>query len=91
VKLRFTTPALADLASIFRLHRHPFPGERGSRRAENKDYYRSFTTPSEYDPAIRRLPVTAYPYLIFYEIADDEIIIHAVRHTARDPSSMPGA
>jgi len=29
--------------------------------------------------------------LIFYEITGDEIIIHAVRHGARDPSGMPGA
>jgi toxin ParE1/3/4 len=29
--------------------------------------------------------------LIFYEIANDEIIIHAIRHAARDPSGMPGA
>ena len=42
------------------------------------------------DPTIRRLGTTPYPYLIFYEIAGDEIIIHAVRHGARDPSSMPG-
>jgi hypothetical protein len=43
------------------------------------------------DPTIRRLTTLPYPYLIFYEITDAEIIIHAVRHAARDPSSMPGA
>jgi toxin ParE1/3/4 len=37
----------------------------------------------------RRLTVHPFPYLIFYEIRDDEIIIHGVRHSARDPSSMP--
>ena len=42
------------------------------------------------EPSIRRLPTPPYPYLIFYEAAEEEIIIHAVRHTARDPSSMPG-
>jgi toxin ParE1/3/4 len=36
------------------------------------------------------LPTPPYPYLIFYKVAEDEIIIHAIRHTARDPSSMPG-
>ena len=39
------------------------------------------------DPTIRRLPTTPYPYLIFYEIGIDEIIIHAVRHAARDPDA----
>ena len=41
------------------------------------------------DPSIRR--INTGPYLIFYEAAEDEIIIHAVRHGARDPGSMPGA
>jgi plasmid stabilization system protein ParE len=42
------------------------------------------------DPSIRRLTITPYPYLVFYEAREKEIIIHAVRHSARDPSSMPG-
>jgi hypothetical protein len=32
-----------------------------------------------------------YPYLIFYEVVGDEVTIHAVRHSARNPRSMPGA
>jgi toxin ParE1/3/4 len=43
------------------------------------------------EPTIRRVTVLPYPYLIFYEATDEEIIIHAVRHAARDPSGMPGA
>jgi toxin ParE1/3/4 len=43
------------------------------------------------DPTIRRMTITPYPYLIFYEAADDEIVIHAVRHGARDPAGNPGA
>lgn len=43
------------------------------------------------DPAIRRINTSPYPYLIFYEINGEDIIIHAVRHSARDPSGMPGA
>jgi plasmid stabilization system protein ParE len=42
------------------------------------------------EPGIRRLVISPYPYLIFYEVAADEVIIHAVRHASRDPSSMPG-
>jgi toxin ParE1/3/4 len=37
------------------------------------------------------MTTTPYPYLVFYEISETEIIIHAVRHAARDPSGMPGA
>jgi plasmid stabilization system protein ParE len=32
-----------------------------------------------------------YSYLVFYEATESEIIIYAVRHAARDPSSMPGS
>lgn len=42
------------------------------------------------DPTIRRMVASPYPYLIFYEATDTEIIIHAIRHAARDPSSMRG-
>jgi plasmid stabilization system protein ParE len=38
------------------------------------------------DPTIRRVTTTPHPYLIFDEATDAEIIIHAVRHSARDPS-----
>ncbi|MEI9426593.1 type II toxin-antitoxin system RelE/ParE family toxin [Mesorhizobium sp. Cs1299R1N3] len=40
------------------------------------------------DPAIRRLATVPYPYLIFYEAADEEIIVHAVRHGARSPCQV---
>jgi len=29
--------------------------------------------------------------LVFYEATDTEVIIHAIRHGARDPAGMPGA
>ena len=43
------------------------------------------------DPVIRRLMAVPYPYLIFYEVTETEIVIHGVRHAARDPSGMPGS
>lgn len=35
---------------------------------------------------IRRVVATPYPYLVFYRVAADEIIILAIRHAARDPA-----
>jgi plasmid stabilization system protein ParE len=35
------------------------------------------------------LIATPYPYLVFYEIGEEEIIIHAIRHAARDPLDDP--
>jgi toxin ParE1/3/4 len=34
---------------------------------------------------IRRFPVVGYPYLVFYEIIEDEIAIVHIRHGARRP------
>ncbi len=42
------------------------------------------------DPSIRRLATAPHPYLIFYEATQTEIIVHAVRHGARNPAGMPG-
>ena len=34
---------------------------------------------------IRRVPVVTYPYLVFYEIRGEYIVIHHIRHGARRP------
>jgi toxin ParE1/3/4 len=38
-------------------------------------------------PGVRRLSVSPYPYLIFYRVTDDEVIIQRMRHTSRRPVS----
>jgi hypothetical protein len=35
-------------------------------------------------------PLHRIPYLIFYEIAEDEVIVVGIRHGTRRPGSMPG-
>jgi toxin ParE1/3/4 len=96
VKLRYTLPALADLNSI--LHYIAAHSPQGARRVQARlqtiidlllmHPHVGIRTD---DPTIRRLMTPPYPYLIFYEVAETEIIIHAVRHAARDPSGMPGS
>jgi hypothetical protein len=65
------------------------------------------TRRSQLSPRLHRGPFTArraprsgriqaiidllLPYVIFYEATEAELIIHAIRHSARDPSSMLGA
>ena len=39
---------------------------------------------------MRRIVVTPFPYLIFYREGRDEIVVHAVRHAARRPSTTLG-
>ncbi|MDR3533820.1 MAG: type II toxin-antitoxin system RelE/ParE family toxin [Rhodopila sp.] len=96
MKLRYTRPALADLSAILDYIAARSP--QGARRVQARIQalidalviHPHIGTRTS-DPAIRRLTTTSHPYLIFYEVADAEVIIHAVRHAARDPSGMPGA
>jgi toxin ParE1/3/4 len=96
VRLRYTLPALADLSEILDYIAAHSP--RGARRVQARikaltdlllqyPHIGSRTN----DPAIRRMTTTPYPYLVFYEATETEIIIHAIRHAARDPSGMPGS
>ena len=96
MRLRYTVPALADLGAILDYVVAHSP--QGARRVQTRIQavidlllvypYVGVRTD---DPTIRRLTALPYPYVIFYEATDAEIIIHAVRHTARDPQGTPGA
>jgi toxin ParE1/3/4 len=95
VKLRYTQPALADLRSI--LDHIAAQSPQGAKRVQGRiqSIIGLLLTHPDIgirtdDPTIRRLTTTPYPLLVFYEITATEIVIHAVRHAARDPSGMPG-
>jgi plasmid stabilization system protein ParE len=96
VRLRYTLPALADLSAILDYLAAQSP--RGARRVQAR--IQALTDllllhphigRRTNDPAIRRMRTTPYPFLVFYEATETEIIVHAVRHAARDPSGMPGS
>jgi toxin ParE1/3/4 len=96
VRLRYTLPALADLNAI--LDNISARSPHGARRVQAR--IKAVTDlllqhphigRRTDDPAIRRMTTTPYPYLVFYEATEAEIIIHAIRHGARDPSGMPGS
>jgi toxin ParE1/3/4 len=96
VRLRYTRPALADLSAILDFIAAHSP--QGARRVQARikaltDLLLQYPHIGRRtnDPAIRRMTTTPYPYLVFYEATESEIIIHAVRHAARDPSGMPGS
>lgn len=96
MKCRFTLPALADLDSILDYVATKSP--QGAKRIQARIKavidlllaHPSIGARTD-DPVIRRMTTPPYPYLVFYEATEDEIIIHAVRHSARDPASMPGS
>jgi toxin ParE1/3/4 len=96
VKLRYTLPALADLSAILDYIAAHSP--QGARRVQGRiqavtDLLLLYPHISRRtnDPSIRRITAMPYPYVVFYEPTESEIIIHAIRHAARDPSSMPGS
>jgi plasmid stabilization system protein ParE len=95
-RLRYTRPALADLEAVLDYIAARSP--QGARRVQARIQgvidlltQHPFIGTRTNDPAIRRMTTSPYPYLIFYEATDAELIVHAVRHAARDPAGMPGA
>ena len=84
MKLRYTLPALANLNAVLDYIAAHSP--QGARRVQAIIdlllLYPAIGTPTD-DPAIRRMASLPYPYLIFYEATDTEMVIHAVRHAAR--------
>jgi toxin ParE1/3/4 len=95
MRLRHTRPAAIDLNSILEYINGHSPG--GAKRVQARiraitdlllQYPLSGIVTS--DPGIRRKAATPYPYVIFYEVTDGEVIIHAIRHGARDPYDSPG-
>jgi toxin ParE1/3/4 len=92
VKLRYTRPALADLESILDyIAAHSPQGARRVQAVIDLLLVHPRIGRRTDDPLIRRMTAARHPYLVFYEIGEDEIIIHAVRHSARDPGTMPGS
>lgn len=96
MRLRYTAPALADLDAVldYVAARSPQGATRVHRRIRtviNLLLSHPRIGVRTADPSIRRINTSPYPYLIFYEVTGAEIIIHAVRHDARDPAGMPGS
>jgi len=94
MRLRYTLPALAELAAIldYVADRSPQGASRVHARiqavAQLLLRYPLIGKPTD-DPKIRRVATTPYPHLVFYEVADQDVIIHAVRHAARDAIDTP--
>ena len=95
MRLRYTPKALAELDEVLTYIQERSP--QGAHRVHARiravtDFLAKF--PKSGQPTsnarLRRIVTAPYPYLIFYEATDEEVIIHAVRHGARDPTSMPG-
>lgn len=94
MKIRYTLLARDDLISItdYIAVRSPQAARRIKQRIRTIISLLSehpFIGSRTSDPTIRRLVTTPYPFLVFYEVTESNVIILAVRHAARDPSTMP--
>ena len=91
MRLRYAPSALADLDAIlaYIAARSPQGAHRVQARVQTVINlllrHPMMGAPTD-DPTIRRMAMSPFPYLIFYEPTADEIIIRAVRHAARKPS-----
>ncbi len=90
MKVKFTKPALAELDAIFAyIHqRNPIAaGQVVARVREITSQLGRFPDMGhpKYKPGVRMIAVRRYPYLIFYTVANDEVLILSVRHGARRP------
>lgn len=90
LKIRFDARALADLVEIrdYLIERSPAGAERIRLHLVEtigRLSYFPFLGRATDEPKVRVLPLTRYPYLIFYTAIGDEVVILHVRHGAREP------
>ena len=94
MRLRYTRRAAAELDEVLAYIGARSP--RGARRVQTRiqviinlllqhPYAGQLTSKGR----LRRMIASPYPYVIFYQATEDEIVIHGMRHSARRPSSMP--
>lgn len=94
MKLRFTPKALAELESMLGgiAEKSPSGAQRvGARMKTIMDLLLQHPNAGQRTniATMRRIVVTPYPYLIFYERSEFDIVIIGIRHAARNPDSMP--
>jgi plasmid stabilization system protein ParE len=92
VKLRYTPRGAAELDKVLAYIEARSP--QGARRVQTR--IQVIINMLLQHPHAGRLTskgrlrrIIAFPYLIFYQATENEIVIHGVRHGARHPSSMP--
>ena len=90
LKIRFDARALGDLSEIrdYLTGRSPTGAERVRLhlmetigRLSDFPYLGRATD----EPGVRVMPLTRYPYLVFYGVVGNEVVILHIRHGAREP------
>ena len=95
MKVRYSKSAVADLVAIadYICERNPRAAEAVEKRIRASigqlEMFPLIGRLTD-DPSIRMLPIVRYPYLVFYEVAGSEIMIHHIRHGRRRPIDPGG-
>jgi toxin ParE1/3/4 len=88
MRARYTETALAEVNEIFAYisERNPSAAKRVVARVErtvrNLGDYPEMAQEADED-GVRRMPVGRYPFIVFYTVEADEVVILHVRHGAR--------
>ena len=90
MKVRLDLRAVSDLEEIraYLVERSPAAAERVRQHiAQTLEQLGDFPFLGRAtdEPGIRVLPLTRYPYLIFYAVLSDTVAVLHIRHGAREP------
>ena len=95
MKLRYTTTAARELEEVLAGIAERSP--QGARNVQLRirsaiEILAAYPSGGQLTthPTLRRIVAVPYPYLIFYEARESEVVIIGIRHAARDPATMPG-
>ena len=88
MRVRYTETALVEVNDIFTYisERNEAAAKRVVARVEqtiqNLDDFPQIAQQAD-EPGVRRMPIGRYPFIVFYTVEGDEIVILHVRHGAR--------
>ena len=88
MKIRYTETALVEINEVFSYisERNAPAAKRVVARIEqtiqNLGDFPEMAQEAD-EPGVRRMPVTRYPFIVFYAIDADEVVILHVRHGAQ--------
>jgi plasmid stabilization system protein ParE len=95
VSVRFTPRAFRELKDIYAYLQDRSPQGATSVMARLEDLVAALAAQPKIgvhagSRGLRRATAQPYPYFVFYRATASGVVVHGVRHAARNPKSMPG-
>jgi addiction module RelE/StbE family toxin len=90
MRVRYTETALAEVDQIFSYiaeHNRSAAVELRERIERTVEALAEIPEMAQVadEPGVRRMPISSYPYVIFYAVESDELVVLHIRHGARRP------